>query len=132
MSMFGRDDDEWHRLAETGESFLIEQARLGRTTSYTELNTILQQRMGFPGFDFGLQSERAAMGHLLGLIVERNFPETGLMISALVTYVDGNDAGGGFYRLAADRGLITPSPSKPQREAFWIGQLNSLYAHYRG
>jgi hypothetical protein len=32
--------------------------------------------------------ERAAMGHLLYLIVERNRPSTGLMISALVTHLN--------------------------------------------
>jgi hypothetical protein len=36
------------------------------------------------------------MGHLLYLIVERNRPSTGLMISALVTYLGANDAGTGF------------------------------------
>ncbi|GAA5056210.1 hypothetical protein HNP84_006987 [Thermocatellispora tengchongensis] len=128
--MYGRDDGEWDRLAEAGETFLIERARLRRTTSYTELNAVLQSRTGLPGFDFGVQSGRSAMGHLLGLIVERNFPRTGLMISALVIYLDGNDAGSGFYKLAADRGLLTPNPSKQQREAFWVGQLNRLYSHY--
>ena len=36
--IFGRDESEWDVLAAAGEEFLIERARLGRYTSYTELN----------------------------------------------------------------------------------------------
>jgi hypothetical protein len=93
MSLFGRDELAWDQTAAAGEAFLIERARLTRLTSYTELNVTLIRRTGLPGFDFGRQDERATMGHLLGLIVERNRPATGLMISAMVTYLDSNDAG---------------------------------------
>ena len=83
--IFGRDESDWDVLATAGEEFLIERARLGRCTSYTELNAALIRRTGLRGFDFESQAERAAMGHLLGAIVrERNRPATGLMISALV------------------------------------------------
>jgi len=51
--------------AVAGEAFLIERARLGRLTSYTVLNATLERRTGLRRFDFGLQAERAAMGHLL-------------------------------------------------------------------
>jgi hypothetical protein len=95
VSLFGRDELIWDEMAEAGEAFLVERARLARLTSYTELNATLVRRTGLPGFDFSRQDERAAMGHLLGLIVERNRPVTGLMISALVTYLDANDAGPG-------------------------------------
>jgi hypothetical protein len=87
VTMFGRDELDWDQLVEAGEAFLIERGRLAKVTSYTELNATLVRRTGLPGFDFSRQDERAAMGHLLGLIVERNRPVTGLMISALVTYL---------------------------------------------
>jgi hypothetical protein len=96
VSLFGRDDIAWDEMATAGEAFLIERARLARLTTYTELNATLARRTSLPGFDFDRQDERAAMAHLLGLIVERNRPATGLMISALVTYLDANDAGPGF------------------------------------
>lgn len=100
---FGRDQPEWDLLAEAGEAFLIERARRGRLTSYAELNATLERRTGLRRFDFALQAERTAMGHLLGLIVaERDRPFTGLMISALVIYLDGDDAASGFYKLAQD------------------------------
>src|SRR5580692_11204871 len=103
--MYGRSDEEWDLLTDAGLAFLVERARLAKLTSYTELNATLERRTGLPGFDFSRADERAAMGHLLYLIVEQNRPSTGLMISALVTYLDANDAGGGFYAYAQDLGL---------------------------
>ena len=93
--MYGRDEQDWEQLADAGLAFLVERARLGKLTSYTELNATLVRRTGVPGFDFTRADERAAMGHLLYLIVDRNRPATNLMISALVTYLDANDAGTG-------------------------------------
>ena len=40
------------------------------------------------------------MGALLEVIGERNRPESGVMITALVNYLDQNDAGPGFYAYA--------------------------------
>lgn len=70
------------------------------------------------------------MGQLLGLIVERDFPETGLMISALVHYLGANDAGPGFYQLAQQLGQLPRGASKSAKEAFWIGQVIALHQRY--
>src|SRR5258708_21781217 len=86
VALYGRDELVWYRLADAGLGFLIERARLGKLTSYTELNATVVRRTGLPGFDFSRADERAAMGHLLYLIVELNRPKTGLMTSALVSY----------------------------------------------
>jgi hypothetical protein len=77
-------------------------------TSYTEMNQALVQRTGLRRFDFDQESERAAMGHLLGQISEREYPRTALLISAFVHYLDANEAGPGFYRLAQKKDLISP------------------------
>jgi hypothetical protein len=131
MMTFGRDQTDWDLLAEAGEEFLIERARLGKFTSYTEMNATLERRTGLRRFDFNMQADRAAMGHLLGLIVERNRPVTGLMISALVIYLDGNDAGSGFYKFAQDLGELPPGAlSARVKEAFWIGQVKALQTYY--
>ena len=81
----------------------------------------MRRRTGIRGFDFEQDSERAAIGHLLGLIVERNRPTTGLLISALVQYLNTNDAGPGFYALAADLGLL-PRRSLGNGEASILGR----------
>lgn len=127
---YGRNDDEWLSLTEAGLSFLVERARLEKMTTYTELNVTLRRRTGLREFDFDEDSERAAIGHLLGLIVERNHPTTKLMISALVQYLNANDAGPGFYALAVQLGMLPPRSSALMKQRFWIGQVKALFAYY--
>lgn len=130
MSLYGRDDDTWERLTTAGLDFIVQRARLENVTTYTELNATLVHRTGIPGFDFDREDERAAMGHLLGLIVERNYPTTNLMISALVRYLDANDAGPGFYALAIRMQLLGRNPSKSAKMDFWVGQVKAAYRYY--
>lgn len=128
--MYGRSDEEWARLAAVGRQFLIEQAQMRRTTSYTEFNAALVNRSGIPGFDFDRDADRAAVGALLGEISEDAATETsGLLISALVQYLDANDAGPGFYALARSKGL--PVPATPaDRQLFWAGHVGRVHQHY--
>lgn len=130
MSKFGREDDEWDKLIDAGHAFLIERARLKEFTHYTELNTVLATRTGVRAFDFSQDRDRAGMGHLLWLIVERDVHKTGLMLSALVRYRDGNDAGTGFYKYATELGLLPPNAGPHERERFWLGQVDAIHRHY--
>jgi hypothetical protein len=130
MPRYGRDDSEWDLLVHAGLTFLVDRARLGRVTSYTELNTTLSNRTHARTFDFERADERAAMGELLGLIVERNRPETGLMISALVHYLGENDAGPGFYVFAQDLGLLAKNASQDDKLTFWVEQVSALHRYY--
>ena len=97
---YGRTGAEWEALEAAGWEFLVSQARLGRTTSYTEMNTVLARRTGVREFDFDLDGERHAMGELLGQLPQRSFGQARLLISVLVQYLNANDAGPGFYDLA--------------------------------
>ncbi|MFD9027705.1 hypothetical protein [Streptomyces parvulus] len=130
MGGYGRADSEWDELVEAGRKFLVERAKLRTTTSYTELNVTLARRTGCRAFDFERADERAAMGHLLGLIVQRDQEiapsEPPVMLSALVIYLGVNDAGSGFYQLAKELGLLSSSASADEKSRFWIGQLNRL------
>jgi hypothetical protein len=132
LSHYGRGSDEWARLAESATAFLIERAKLRKVTSYTELNATLVRRTGLRGFDFDRQDERSAMGHLLGLVVQDNYPETRLMLSALVHYLDSNDAGPGFYALAQEYELLPRGASKATKETFWVGQVSAIHDFYAG
>jgi hypothetical protein len=132
LSRYGRSSDEWARLAESATAFLIERAKLRKVTSYTELNATLVRRTGLRGFDFDRQDERAAMGHLLGLVVQDDYPETRLMLSALVHYLDSNDAGPGFYALAQEYELLPRGASKATKETFWVGQVSAMHDFYAG
>lgn len=75
--------------------------------------------------------ERAAMGHLLGRAVDRNYPRTGCMITALVHYLNANDAGSGFYHHATQIGLLRRGASAAEKEEFGIGQINGIYDFYK-
>ncbi|QDO46558.1 hypothetical protein FNV62_34380 [Streptomyces sp. RLB3-17] len=91
------------------------------------MNSVLARRTGLPRFDFEQADERAAMGYLLGLIVEQDYPKGRLVISALVHYLGANDAGPGFYTLAQQLGLLPKGSSSTARLEFWIEQVNSLH-----
>lgn len=134
MSAYGREDSEWDCLVDSGREFLVERAKLGKLTSYTELNVTLARRTGCRPFDFERADERAAMGHLLGLIVERDQQiapsDPPLMLSALVNYLTANDAGSGFYQLAKELQLLPMSASKDEKDSFWIKQVRRLYERH--
>jgi hypothetical protein len=84
---YGRTGAEWEALEAAGWEFLLSQARLGRTTSYTEMNTVLARRPGIGESGFDLDGERHAMGELLGQLSERSFSQARLLISVLVQYL---------------------------------------------
>lgn len=130
VALYGRDDLVWDQLVDAGLAFLIERARLRKLTSYTEMDATLVRRTGLQGFDFSRADERAAMGHLLYLIVELNRPATNLMISALVSYLGGNDAGSGFYAYAQELGLLPRNASAEQRLDFWVSQVQAIHDYY--
>jgi len=127
---YGRDDTEWDQLVEAGLAFLVRQARLRKVTSYTEINATLARRTGARPFDFGQDVERAAMGALLEEIGERDRPKSGVMITALVNYLDENDAGPGFYTYAQRVGLLRKGANAGERLDFWAGQVGAVHAHY--
>lgn len=129
MARYGRSDEEWAALEEAGWDFLVSRARLGRPTSYTEMNAALTQRTGLRMFDFELSSERAAMGELLGRLADRSLAEANLMISALVNYLYANDAGSGFYQLAKQKGLLRAGASDAEKTDFWIDQMTASFQH---
>lgn len=127
--MWGREEAEWEQLIRIGHEFLLERAKAECTTSYTELNAVLKRRAKLREFDFRQVEERAAMGYLLGRIVARDqatYP--GQMISALVIYLNDNDAGSGFYQLAQDLNLLQQKPSPDRKLKFWSDQLKAIYS----
>jgi hypothetical protein len=129
--IWGRTDSEWSELVDTTAKFLAERAKLQRTTSYTELNTVLVNRTGARPFDFDIDQGRAAMGALLGEVATDRFAEAGALISAIVVYLNENDAGAGFYRLAASLDLLPARATAAQKFDFWATQVKTIHEHYR-
>jgi len=127
---YSRTGAEWTDAVAAARAYLIEQSQLCRTTSYTELNAVLGQRTDVRAFDFGLDAERAAMGHLLGLVVAADRPTSGVMLSALVIYLNENDAGSGFYALATQLGVLPRGATADQKLEFWAAEVERVQAHY--
>lgn len=127
---WGREESEWQDLVEATGQFLSEQARLGRLTSYTEVNTVVHQRTGLRPFDFNQDGERAAMGAVLGEVATSRLNEVGALVSAIVVYLGQNDAGPGFFKLASALSLLAPKPSAEQKLVFWADQVKRIHEHY--
>lgn len=129
MEHYGRTDEDWGALETAGWEFLVSQARLQRTSSYTEMNTVLARRTGVREFDFDLDGERHAMGgELLRHLSERSFGQARLLISVLVQYLNANDAGPGFYELAQRKKLLGPHPSQDDKLVFWVRHVQAVHA----
>lgn len=129
MLHYGRSVVEWAEPQAAGWDFLVTQARLRRTTSYTEMNTVLTRRTGVREFHFDLDGERRAMGELLGEISERSFQQAQLLISVLVQYLTANDAGPGFYQLAQRKKLLRTHPSQNEKLIFWVEHVKAVHAY---
>lgn len=127
---YGREDDEWDALVNAGMAFLVERARLGKVTTYTEMNTTLARRTGARPFDFEQHGERRAMGALLEAIGDRTHGPTGVMLTALVHYLDRNDAGPGFYAYAQRIGMLPSKTTAEEKLAFWTRQVSAVHNHY--
>jgi hypothetical protein len=130
QTLYGRSPADWEVLEDEGYAFLVEKARAGTYTNYTELSDELAIRTGLRRFDFADASERAAVGHLLGRIAERDLSESGLLVTAIVIYLHGNDPGSGFYNLAKEKGLLPANASADQRLTFWVDQVKRIKAYY--
>lgn len=127
--MYGRSDDEWDRIVDDAVSFLSEEARLKRITSYSDLNSALS-RHGHVPFDFGLERDRAAVGMVLGDAVRRTIGDSGAMLSAIVSYIGQNDPGPGFYKFATELGLLPNTATADDRLAFWAKQVKAVHEQY--
>jgi hypothetical protein len=130
MTIHGWPDEEWRALVDETRRFLLERARLERSTSYTELNATLKERTGRACFDFARAEDRANMGHLLGEVSKDAVAAGQPMLSAIVIYLNENDAGSGFYQLAQDLGLLSASPSATAKLEFWVDQVKSVYREF--
>ncbi|HHU44895.1 MAG TPA: hypothetical protein GXZ46_04550 [Actinomycetales bacterium] len=128
---YGRTPEEWDDLVQAAVTSLKRTAGLGRMTNYTDLNRDISARTGHRAFDFSQPDERSAMGHLLGEVVDRTYPECRAMLSGIVEYLDENKPGAGFYNLAVFKGLLDKDASKDERDAFWYKQVDTVHEAYK-
>ncbi|WP_204354847.1 hypothetical protein [Mycolicibacterium llatzerense] len=127
--MYGRSDDEWDQIVADTVDFLQGQARLRRIVSYSELNSALARRGHVP-FDFANDSDRDAVGAILGDVVRYTIADSKMMLSAIVAYIDRNDAGPGFYKLAVLLGLLPNTATADDKLEFWTAQVARVHDRY--
>lgn len=128
--MYGRTELEWEALMAAAEDYLISVAEDRKMSNYGDLNAELVRVTGQRPFDFGQESERAAVGRLLGEISRRSHAEHGIMLSALVTHRNSTNEGAGFYKLAAELGEMPSKPSADQKLMAMVEQVGKVHAHY--
>lgn len=114
-------------MVDAGRQFLANVARRGRLTTYTELCQVIRQRTGTE-----IDTGEYALNWLLGDISGSAIGETdGALITSLVTYLDDNRPGEGFFMLARSQGLL-PAGSSTQQEKddFWAAQVAAVHRAY--
>lgn len=126
---FGRSDDEWDAMVDDDVKTLVEQARLKRIVSYSDLNSALARRGHVP-FNFDVESDRTAVGYLLGDVVRQTIGDTKIMLSAIVAYLNRNDAGPGFYKFANELGLPPNTATAEDKLDFWSIQVGKVHERY--
>ena len=116
-------------MVEHAVAFLTDQARLKQIVSYSDLNSALARR-GHTPFNFEIESDCTAIGYLLGDATVQTVADTKTMLSAIVVYLNRNDAGPGFYKLAVELGLL-PNTAKPEDKLeFWSVQVGKVHQKY--
>ncbi len=114
-------------MVDAGHEFLTSVARRGRLTTYTELCQVIRQRTGTE-----IDTGEYALNWLLSDISSAALGETnGALITSLVTYLDDNRPGEGFYVLAQDQGLLGRGAIAPHdKEAFRAAQVDLVHRAY--
>lgn len=136
---YGITEDDWEALINAATEFLASEAGEGSLTSYSELNKTIAEQTGLDPLDFSHPEGRNALAWILGEVVNRTVDDVGAMLSAVVIYIDQNDAGPGFYHLAVDlteqgrlRGDgLAKDATKEQKTAFWTRQVSAVHSAYK-
>ncbi|MCD5341452.1 hypothetical protein LR392_04310 [Arthrobacter sp. AK04] len=129
-SLYGRTSDEWEEMRDAAEKFLVSVAEKAGMTDYSSLNRAIAEQTGLKPFDYGLESERAAIGRMLGEISIKSNSTQGVMLSALVTHRHSNDEGAGFYKLAAELGRMPRKPTEDEKLQALVSLTKEVHRFY--
>jgi hypothetical protein len=136
-SYFDHTWPEWFEMRDAGIAYVSELAREARKTRYGELWKEIRNRLGR---DIGSHIYQLPM--LLEYMSVDFFEDTGLILTALVEYAEGEEKpGDGFFRLAGALGAIPKDQvpeygtewvnMTPEQEAFWKSQVEKLFEYFR-
>jgi hypothetical protein len=134
-TFFGHSWPLWHRMRDAGIVHIAACAKESRTTTYAELWSAIQKQVSE---DIGrpFRQIRALAGTIANHAHDTHEP----MLTALVVHEGDGHPGPGFFRLAAQRGLLPEAdfPSEeeewtaitPNQQAFWESQVNAVFAQF--
>jgi hypothetical protein len=127
-------EEEWQERARSCEAFLELHATMGRQTplTYSEVNSHVSADPGLAPFDFSTDLGRTRIGHLLGLVSQSSQYERGVMLTAIVGYLDplAQQLGGGFFKMAVKLHRLPARSTKEERDAFWVAEVGRVFAVY--
>lgn len=129
-TLYGRTMGEWEEMRDAAERFLISVAENAGMTDYSSLNRAISEQTGLRPFDYGLESDRAAIGRMLGEISVKTNADQGVMLSALVTHRGSNDEGAGFYKLAAELGKMPRKPTEDEKLQALVVLTKEVHLRY--
>lgn len=117
-------------MRDAAERFLISVAEKASMTGYSSSNLVISEQTGLKRFDYGLESERAAIGRMLGEISIKTNADQGVMLSALVTHRGSNDEGARFYKVAAELGKMPRKPTEDEKLRALVSLTKEVHLHY--
>jgi hypothetical protein len=137
VDMFGHPWPEWFRMRDVGYEHIAKCARARTKTNYADLWTAIGHGVAKdPG------SPWRQLPNLLGYIGDLSNEKTGLTMTALVVYREGEESPGpGFFRLAASQDLIPEQEAPPVgkdsewqmtafQRTFWEAHCDALYEYF--
>ena len=128
VTINSHDDDTRAQWILRVREFLLERLRLDRTTTYTEVNTVVANRLGVALLDFSNPADRDEMSRILREVVILDQRETGTqrLLTAIVIYLDSNEPGPGFFALGVELGLLASNATRDERLEFWATSARDL------
>lgn len=117
---FGYTNEEWDRAVDAGVRILKEVAGSPEgVINYTDLCERI-----FAVSDVRIVPGEYALPYVLGDISKVTLASDGCAVTALVTYKDSPEPGGGLYTLAVEEGLLPKHPTERQKDEFRIEHMN--------
>ena len=130
----GIPEEEWDARVASCKALVERHATVGRQTvlTYSEVNLHVAADTDLAPFDFTTDLGRAQLGQMLGLVSAASQEERGVMLTAIVGYLDPlvGQLGGGFFDMAVKLHRLPAHPSLAQREAFWMAEVQRVFEVY--
>ncbi len=128
MAHFGYTPEQWNKMVAVGKRHLEAVAARRDATDYTTLCRVLEAEAGVR-----IEPHDHALPHVLGDIARRSHGEYGLVLTALVHYKGGSEAGTGFYAICQELGALRAGTlSADEKVTFQVRHTTALHDRFAG